>query len=237
VSRLALVSVNVGRPAYLGHFRGQPVVSGIAKEPVATRSLGLDRLNLEGDGQADLLVHGGVDKAVYAYPAVHLPRWSAEVGRDLDRPAAFGENLTIAAVDENDVRIGDRWRWGDAVLEVCQPRSPCFKLVMHTGVGDIQRRMRANGRCGWYLRVLVPGTVPVDGSIDVEPDPEGITVRDAHVAGSPSHDTPEDLEQVAAVAAHPALAAEWRDHLERRLARHGPRGERGAARGSGSAGA
>jgi MOSC domain-containing protein YiiM len=220
VHRLSLVSVNVGTPRYLGQFRGQPVQSAIAKSPVAEAVVHVDRVNLEGDGQADLTVHGGAEMAVYAYPARHLPTWSQEFGRTLG-PAAFGENLTVADVDEDTVRIGDRWRWGEAVLEVCQPRWPCFKLAMHTGVGDIVRRMRTNGRTGWYLRVVGVGAAPTAGPIEVVPDPEGITVRDAHIAASPSHSAPAELARAAVVARHPALADGWREQIHHRLSARG----------------
>jgi len=165
----------VGKPELLGLHRGQRITSGIAKRPVTAEFLWLDRLNLEGDAQADLEVHGGPDKAVYAYPSEHLPAWSAELGQDLG-PAAFGENLSTAGGTEDDVCIGDRWHWGDAVLEVCQPRTPCFKLAMHRGRGDIGRLLRTSGRTGWYLRVLQLGRVPVAGPVTVEPHPVGATV-------------------------------------------------------------
>ncbi len=140
-SAIRLVAVNVAKPKYLGEHRGKPILSGIAKLPVAVDHLWLDLLNLEGDGQADLSVHGGPDKAVYAYPSEHLADWAAELGQQLG-PAAFGENLTTAGGTEDQVCIGDRWYWGDAVLEVTQPRAPCFKLAIHRGRGDIGRLLR-----------------------------------------------------------------------------------------------
>jgi len=212
---VGLVSVNVSLPRYLGEHRGKPVTSGIAKVPVTADEVWLDHLNIEGDGQADPSVHGGEDKAVYAYPSEHLAPWSAELGQDLG-PAAFGENVTTAGWTEDDVRIGDRWEWGDAVLEVCQPRWPCYKLVMHRGRGDIQRRMHANGRTGWYLRVLQAGRVPVAGPITVaERHPALASVRLAHDAASPNSDVPEDV--IEALLALPALADEWKIALVRRL--------------------
>src|ERR1700726_627914 len=116
-----VVSVNVGVPRLLGQQRGTNVYSAIAKQPVAPGTvLWLSLGNLSGDGQADLSVHGGPDKAVYAYPSEHLPAWAAELGEPLGT-APFGENLSTRGVTEVDVCIGDRWRWDDAVLEVCQP--------------------------------------------------------------------------------------------------------------------
>ncbi len=214
MDKIELVSVNVAKPQYLGQFRGHAITSGIAKQPVTADYLWLDRVNLEGDGQADLEVHGGPDKAVYAYPSEHLPAWSAELGEELG-PAAFGENLSTAGGTEDDVCIGDRWFWGDAVLEVCQPRSPCFKLGMHRGRADVIRRLRKSGRTGWYLRVLEPGRVPVAGPISVEPHVMGATVRVVWDALDREAGVP--LEVVEALLSVDALADNWKMALVRRL--------------------
>ncbi len=213
---IELAAVNVGTPSVLAETRGEKVWSGIRKQPVpATSTLWLSAINLSGDGQADLSVHGGLDKAVYAYPSEHLPAWSAELDTDLG-PAAFGENLSTIGVDEKTVRIGDVWTWGDATLQVCQPRWPCFKLALHRGRADIGGRLRAAGRTGWYLRVLVPGEVPAAGPIEVKvEDPAGVTVYDAHVAMSDRHLL--DAPLVRAAAEHPALAHQWRMPLLDRL--------------------
>ncbi len=208
-----LVSVNVAKPQYLGAHRGRPVTSGIAKRPVTVGHLRLDRLNLEGDGQADLTVHGGPDKAVYAYPSEHLPAWAAELGQDLG-PAAFGENLSTAGGTEDEICIGDRWFWGDAVLEVSQPRAPCYKLAMHRGRGDIGRLLRQSGRCGWYLRVLEPGRVPVAGPIATERHHLGATVGATHQALW-SRDVP--VEVIEALLSVEPLALDWKKALARRL--------------------
>lgn len=217
---IGVAVVNVGAPALLAEAGGERVYSGIAKRPVATGTvLWLSLVNLSGDGQADLSVHGGPDKAVYGYPSEHLPAWEAELGEPLG-DAPFGENLSTVGTLEHEVRIGDRWRWDDAVLEVCQPRWPCFKLALHRQRADIQGRMRQNGRTGWYLRVLEPGEVTVGSSIGVvETDPRGLSVLDAHEAMGDRHLERRDL--VAALAEHPALAAEWRVPLQERLARRG----------------
>ena len=210
---IELVSVNVLMPEFLGLYRGQRITSGIAKRRATAEHLMLDRLNLEGDAQADLEVHGGPDKAVYAYPSEHLPKWSAELGQELG-PASFGENLTTAGGPEDDVCIGDRWYWGDAVLEVCQPRSPCFKLTMHRGRGDIGRLLRKSNRTGWYLRVLEPGRVPVAGPIRVEPHPMGATVSVVNEATKPGA---APVEVIQALLAVEPLAMEWKLFLASRL--------------------
>lgn len=207
------MSVNVLMPEFLGLHRGQRVTSGIAKRPVTAEYLWVDRLNLEGDAQADLEVHGGPDKAVYAYPSEHLPKWAAELGQELG-PAPFGENLSTAGGTEDDVCIGDRWFWGDAVLEVCQPRSPCFKLTMHRGRGDIGRLLRTSNRTGWYLRVLQPGRVPVAGPIRVEPHPMGATVSVVNEATKPDA---APVEVIQALLAVEPLAMEWKLFLATRL--------------------
>jgi MOSC domain-containing protein YiiM len=119
---------------------------------------------------------------------------------------------------EQVVRIGDVWSWGDAWLQVSQPRWPCFKLALHRRRADIQARMRATGRTGWYLRVLEVGEVPAAGPIlVVAPDDEGVTVRDAHLAMADTH--VESRARIEGVAGHRALAEQWRTPLLERLAR------------------
>lgn len=213
MTTVGLLSVNVGRPSFLGYHRGRPVVSGIVKRPVTAGSLNLDGLNLAGDGQADLQVHGGADKAVYAYPSEHFPVWGEELGQELG-PASFGENLTVWGWLEDRVRIGDRWEWGDAVLEVCQPRWPCFKLAVYRRSGRVGPRMRETGRTGWYLRVLQTGTVPVAGPITLaERHPAGVTVRDVHEARRRG----VSGERLQALLALDPLADDWKDGLASRF--------------------
>ena len=174
-------------------------------------------LNLAGDGQADLSVHGGLDKAVYAYPSEHLDPWAEELGQELG-DAPFGENLSTAGVLEQDVRIGDVWQWGSAVLQVTQPRWPCYKLTLFRDRADMQDRFRASGRTGWYLRVLETGEVPAAGPIQLATeDPAGVSVLDAHLAMSDR--SLLDPDRVRAVIEHPALADQWRAPLLRRLQR------------------
>ena len=210
-----LAAVNVGTPTLLGEINGDSVWSGIRKHPVsADGRLWLSWLNLSGDGQADLDVHGGSDKAVYAYPSEHLAAWTDELGQALG-DAPFGENLSTLGVLERDVGIGDVWQWGSATLQVTQPRWPCFKLSMFRDRDDIGPRLRASGRTGWYLRVLEPGDVPVSGPIEVaQRDRAGVSVLDAHVAMLDRHTSPDRLREVAE---HPALAEQWQTPLRRRL--------------------
>ncbi len=215
---IRLAAVNVATPSVLAEVQGEHVWSGIRKLPVATDAVvWLSTLNLSGDGQADLSVHGGVDKAVYAYPSEHLDFWRRELDEDLG-PAAFGENLSTIGVMEDAVNIGDVWSWGAALLQVTQPRWPCFKLALHRDRADIQSRMRASGRTGWYLRVLEVGEVPAAGPIEVASrDSMDVSVRAAHLAMSDVHLAEPDV--VRAVARHPALADQWRAPLLARLER------------------
>jgi MOSC domain-containing protein YiiM len=216
VTVVRLAAVNVGTPTLLGEINGDRVWSGIRKQPFAPDGqLWLSWLNLAGDGQADLDVHGGSDKAVYAYPSEHLTAWAGELGQPLG-DAPFGENLSTIGVLERDVGIGDVWQWGSATLQVTQPRWPCFKLSMFRERDDIGPRLRASGRTGWYLRVLEPGDVPVSGPIElVERDLAGVTVLDAHHAMLDRHLSPKRLLEVTQ---HPALAEQWKAPLLRRLA-------------------
>jgi MOSC domain-containing protein YiiM len=214
--KIDILSVNIGVPKPIGEIHGSKVYSGIEKEAVRSGTvLWLSLANLSGDGQADLSVHGGPDKAVYAYPSEHLPRWEADLDETFG-PAPFGENLSTSGATEDTVCIGDRWAWDGAVLEVCQPRWPCFKLTIHRRRADVGSRMRSTARTGWYLRVLQPGEVTVGSPIEViERDPAGLSVKQAHLAMSDRH--LDDRALVEALAHHPRLAAQWQDPLADRL--------------------
>lgn len=180
VMEMEIASVNTGQVALLGERRGREVHSGIRKAPVLGGTpLYLDFDGLEGDEQADQRVHGaGRNKTVYAYPRDHYGLWVAEMDQVLV-PGDFGENLTVDGVSEDDVFIGDQWRWGEALLEVTSARRPCFKLNMLRGDGTAQAMMR-NGRCGWYFKVLRPDFVPTVGALQLVHRPTaGTTIADA----------------------------------------------------------
>jgi MOSC domain-containing protein YiiM len=214
IATLTLVSVNVGKPHAIGQIHDEPVISGIAKTSIGDVPLAVTTTNLDGDGQADLRAHGGPDKAVYAYPSEHLPAWSAELGEDLG-PGAFGENLTTAGLVEREVIIGDMWTWGTVVLQVCQPRYPCYKLGIHRGRPDMVARFLDSARSGWYLRVLQPGTASRTDPITVIDRVAGsVSVHTASRAILAGHATVAELESIIAL---PPLAESWRRGLERRL--------------------
>ena len=156
---ITLLSVQVGRPRKV-QWRGLSVSTGIYKDPVAGRIM-LHRFNLDGDRQADLTVHGGPDKAVYVYPSEHYPLWQAEFPGIRLPYGAFGENFTTKGLDESSVHLGDQFRIGDAIVEVTQPRIPCYKLAIRFKRPDMPKRFHASGRCGFYLAVLREGEVGV----------------------------------------------------------------------------
>ena len=212
MTRIGLLSVNVAQPEVIGQRRGKPVMSGIRKRPIEAETVVVGRTNLGGDAQGDLRVHGGPEKAVYAYPSEHLPWWTQELKREPPfGPGAFGENLSTIGRLETEVCIGDRWRWGSAELQICQPRYPCYKLRMATEQRDMVSRFLASRRSGWYLRILTPGEARRDEVIDViARDPQGVTVREAAEAVLPGAD-PALVERVLAVE---TLAASWRRMLK-----------------------
>jgi MOSC domain-containing protein YiiM len=175
----------------------------------------LSRLTLEGDQQSDLSVHGGIHKAVYAYPSEHYPFWREEVP-GIDLPfGAFGENFTTEGLLEEAVRIGDRLRIGSARFVVTQPRMPCFKLGIRFGRPGIVKRFLRSGRTGFYLAVLEEGQVTAGDSIELlARDEHGVTVADIVNLYTTSA-TNRDLLRKASEL--PALPTDWRDHFRKRL--------------------
>ena len=151
---MSVISVNVSLPKEVSH-EGKTITTSIFKEPVHGRVM-VRRLNIDGDDQADRRVHGvGFDMAIYAYPVEHYAFWEKELGRDSFPYGQFGENLTVSGLSEDTVRVGDVFRVGEALLQVTQPRIPCFKLAMRMGEGpDFPARFQQSGRMGFYLRVL-----------------------------------------------------------------------------------
>jgi MOSC domain-containing protein YiiM len=163
---IRVVSLNVGLPRKV-NSNGHEVITGIFKEPVAGRVM-LRRLNLDGDRQADLTVHGGVNKAVYAYPSEHYSYWREQLPSTELPWGAFGENLTTEGLREDEVHIGDRLRVGSALLTVTQPRLPCFKLGLKFGLDDMPKRFLLSQRTGFYLAVVKEGEVRAGDIIALE---------------------------------------------------------------------
>ncbi len=160
-----VASVNVGRPREVATGR-RTVSTAIWKTPVAGR-VAVRGVNLDGDDQADRQLHGGPDKAVYAYGADEIRQWEAELGRPLG-PGAFGENLTIEGLDVSGALIGERWRIGTTLLEVAQPREPCFKLGLRMGDPTFVRRFARASRPGAYLRIIEEGELGAGDAVHVD---------------------------------------------------------------------
>jgi MOSC domain-containing protein YiiM len=172
-----LLSVQVGRPKAVDTGR-RTVSTAIWKQPVEGR-VRVRGVNLDGDDQADRSVHGGPDKAVYAYAIEEIREWEAELGRELG-PGAFGENLTTAGVDVSGALLGERWQIGTTLLEVVQPRLPCFKLGLRLGDPSLVRRFARASRPGAYLRIVEEGELGAGDPVAVEAAPapdHGVSVR------------------------------------------------------------
>lgn len=208
-----LLSVNVGRPRPIVHD-GQTVLSGIYKDPVAG-PVRLGVLNLDGDGQADLRVHGGVHRAVYAYPFEHYAWWQTELGRADFVHGQFGENFTVTGLLEEDVCIGDVLKIGTARVQVSQPRSPCYKLGVRMNDRSVPARFNAAQCCGFYLRVLEEGMVAAGDVIELERRGEGgMSVRRVYAL---RHGAGADRADLARAAALAALTPGWREAFEKAL--------------------
>ncbi len=213
---MKLISVNVGLPREVT-YKGKTVKTGIFKEPVAGR-ITVRTLNLDGDRQADLSVHGGPSKAVYAYPSEHYGYWRQELlGMDLPW-GMFGENLTTEGLLEDRVNIGDRFRVGSAELMVTEPRLPCYKLGVKFRREDIVKRFLQSGRTGFYFAVLREGEVGAGDEIElIGRDRDNITVPDITRLYVNRNYSRADLEMLQRVTALEALPESWRSYFAEKV--------------------
>lgn len=212
---MKLLSVNVSLPKEITS-KGKTVRTGIYKEPVQGRVI-VNTLNLEGDGQADLIGHGGEFRALYVYSFDNYPFWEHELGRTDFAPGQFGENLTVEGMQDHDVHVGDIFRIGTALFEVTQPRVPCYKLGIKMDVEGFYSRILSSGRLGFYFRVLEEGEVGAGDSIErVKVDPVGMTITEANKL---MYFDKDDLEGFRTALRVPALAPGWRATFEGRLAK------------------
>ncbi|MCH7960278.1 MAG: MOSC domain-containing protein [Candidatus Hydrogenedentes bacterium] len=206
---MKLLSVNVSQAKTVA-YHGRQVATGIYKEAIAGR-VRVGRLTIDGDRQVDFRVHGGVDKAVYAYPHEHYAVWQEELGRDDFAFGQFGENLTTQGLLEDAVHIGDRFRIGDALFEVSQPRVPCFKLAMKMEDNTIPKRLIESQRCGFYLRVIEEGEIGAGDAIDrVTEDPMGVSVQ--YIYNLYFNDK-DNKNEIARMLDHPHLSGEWKQQF------------------------
>lgn len=212
---MQLISVNVGLPREV-NWKGKTVRTGIFKEPVNTKVM-VRELNLDGDGQADLTVHGGVDKAVYVYPFEHYDYWRSELPDTELTPGIFGENFTVTGFREEELNIGDRFKIGNLELIVTQPRLPCYKLGIRFGRADMVKRFLASRRTGFYFRVLQEGEVVVGDTLKlVSRDEHNITVSDITQLYTREKTDPELLQRAAQLE---ALPESWRDYFQEQIHR------------------
>lgn len=218
---MKLLTVSVGTPKEVSYVdrkgRAKTTTTGIFKTPIDSRVM-LRCTNLDGDGQADLEAHGGPDKAVYVYDRENYDFWAKELGRD-DFAAAgqFGENFTVEGMSDEDVCIGDRFRTGGALVEVTQPRVPCFKLGVLMGIDNFQKQFAEQCRTGFYLRVLEEGEVGAGDKIErAGHGPVRMSVRDMmHLL----YFEPDNVEGAQKALAIDAMSPGWRGSFEERVAR------------------
>jgi MOSC domain-containing protein YiiM len=210
---MKLISVNVGLPREID-VNGKTVRTSIWKDPVQGR-VHVSTLNLDGDQQSDLTVHGGVDKAVYLYPSEHYAYWRGELPEAELPWGAFGENFSTKGILEDQIRIGDRLRVGSAEFIVTQPRMPCYKLGIRFNRRDIVKRFLASKRTGFYLAVLREGEVGEGDEIDfIAKQESGVTITEIVNLYSTDAHNQELLRRAIEV---PALPQSWKDYLRKRL--------------------
>jgi MOSC domain-containing protein YiiM len=213
---MKLISVSVGLPRDVT-WHGKNVTTGIFKHPVEGR-VSVATLNLDGDRQADLSVHGGKDKAVYCYPIEHYDYWKRELPGHTLPMAAFGENFTTTGLTEDSVHLGDQLAIGSALFVVSQPRLPCYKLGVRFQSDDMVKRFLASGRTGFYFAVRQEGEVGAGDEITVTSrDPEALPVSEItrlYVAKAYNADDVARVRRALRVA---ALPESWKDHLRARL--------------------
>jgi len=210
---MKVLSVNVGLPREV-MWQGKRVTTGIFKEPVKGRVM-IRTLNLDGDQQADLTVHGGVSKAVYAYPSEHYDYWQSELpGMDLPW-GMFGENFTTDGLLEGAVYIGDRFRIGETEVTVTEPRMPCYKLGIKFGRGDIIKRFLASGRTGFYFAVMRQGIVGAGDAVElIGREQQEISVADVTRLYSVDRSDVKSLRRAIQVE---ALPESWKSYFEHQL--------------------
>jgi MOSC domain-containing protein YiiM len=212
MSDAGILSVQTGRTAPLGPGE---VPSAFVKTP-RPGAVAVTRLGLEGDEQADLGVHGGPEKAVYGYAAARYPQWALEFPLLAQQftPGAMGENLTISGLDEDAICVGDVHQAGSALLQVCQPRQPCYKFALRHGNKHLPKAMMRNGFSGWYYRVLRVGQLAAGDPVILyhRPNPDFAFARLIEIIYR-GKATAEEIRRMAALE---GLAGQWRDHARMR---------------------
>ena len=207
-----LLSLNIGLPKEVT-YGGKVIHTGINKKQVK-EPVYLSFVKFNGDGQADLVHHGGVDKAVCVYTGDHYPYWEKELNQDLVY-GAFGENITVSGMREEDVCIGDTFELGQAIVQVTQPRQPCFKLAKKYNIPKLPLYFQETGYTGFYFRVLKEGWVSsVDTLKKLQSNPKGVSVA---FANRIMHKEKQNIEGVKRILEVNALSCSWRKSFEKRI--------------------
>jgi MOSC domain-containing protein YiiM len=215
---MKILSVNCGLPRQVV-WHGKNITTSIFKDPVDGR-IPLRTLNLDGDRQSDLTVHGGQYKAVYCYPVAHYEYWKAQLPGQPLPMGAFGENFTVDSPDESSIHIGDRFSVGSAEVVVTQPRMPCYKLGIRFGSDDMVRRFLASGRSGYYLAVTREGEVGAqDEMTQIGREPDSVPVSAITRLYIAKEYDSEDLRQLRKAVNLPSLPQSWKEWLEQKLNR------------------
>jgi MOSC domain-containing protein YiiM len=210
---MKLISLNVGIPRQVT-YKSELVTTGIFKEPIHHRTI-LRKLNLDGDKQADLTVHGGLDKAIYSYPAEHYGYWQKELPGMYLSWGMFGENFTTEGLFEDNVNIGDQFQIGSAIIIATQPRMPCYKLGVKFGRMDIVKKFLASGLTGIYFKVSQEGEVGAGDVIKlIRRDDNNVTVKDVIRIYSVDKDDVQTMERAIKVK---DLPDGWRSHFIEQL--------------------
>jgi len=213
---MKIISLNVGQPREV-LWHGRSVTTGIYKEPVAGR-VALRKLNLDGDRQADLTVHGGEYKAVYCYPLEHYEYWKKELPERELPMGMFGENFTTSGLNENEVYLGDRFAAGSAQVVVTQPRLPCYKLGVRFGADDMVKKFLASGRGGFYLAVTREGEVGAGDEIKaISRDANAVPVSEIARLYVLERWGAEELASLRRALQVAALPEDWKEYFRERM--------------------
>jgi MOSC domain-containing protein YiiM len=209
---MRLLSLNISMPVTVD-YQGKQVETGIFKEPVEGARM-LSMTQLDGDGQADLINHGGKDKAVCVYNAEHYGYWRSKLQRELSY-GAFGENFTVAGLPESEVCIGDIYKIGEALVQISQPRQPCFKLALKHRIKELPSLLQETGYTGYYFRVLQEGLVASGQTFRlVEKHPLAVTVEEANRI---KYVDKQNIAGIHKLLGIKALSDSWRESFQRRL--------------------
>lgn len=210
---MRIKALNVSKPKTIV-YKGEKVRTGIYKVSIAEPRM-VRKFNIDGDEQADLSVHGGMDKAVYAFPAEHYAFYQDCLNQDSYEPGQFGENLTTEGLLESNVRVGDRFRVGDVLFEVSQPRSPCYKFAIKMGAVEALSLCINSAKTGFYLRVLVEGLIQSGDHIEVDyVNVSAPTVEEVHNLYFLDK---KNVNVLTKASRCNSLAAAWKDEFNNRI--------------------